>query len=371
MKASAVALSACFAVGFALCTAKKPFATRPFAKRPFAKRPLVSVDQCSRGGARATFPQSDAGYTVQSTSTSSVEYILAEKSALRLTPGRRRVLWWMVPAIAAVVSYLSFGHVSSMFHSLVLWISNDTWFPDTDEKVNLQSNVITQVVNGPVVTSISVLFATLISVTVSSLHSRQQDVQVSLINEIQALRQLQALLSSPLHHNFLSAAERHVADEQVDLLGVCVSTEARTTQRRPHKTNHHEYIDSQSAQLLTFCDEIELSYLVKPRGRHDPRMLLGRIRETVASVRTERKNRWVAVTSQFPAVHYFTLGLLVVSILLSFLVTTDEAEFIFLKGLQVRILWSVLVTCFSSLAVVCGDLADVYSGNYAVATDFG
>lgn len=271
-----------------------------------------------------------------------------------------------------IASYATFPAVSKTFHRLVIWASDDSWFADTAENINLQSNVITQVVNGPVVTSISVLFATLISVTISTLHSRQQDVQSSLINEIEALRGLELLISSPLYKRYTNDSERIAIFDRIEVLRMIVTTESRAEHSRPKRqSNPHEFIELKSNDLLLLCDEIENMYLAHPKQREDPRPLLSKIRDLVASVRAERKNRWVAVTSMhFPMAHYLTLGLLVVSILVAFLVTTDEAEFIFLRGLQVRMLWSVLVTCFSSLAVVCADLADAFSGNYAVSTDF-
>ena len=237
------------------------------------------------------------------------------------------------------------------------------------------------------VTSISVLFATLISVTISTLHSRQQDVQLSLINEVEALRSLETTLASPLYTTCTTDVEKLALAESVQVLRTAVTTESTQQEARPQRhLNPHEYIAFQSDQLWNLCDCMEADYLSaslsssnrrrnRPSSssptRDDPRPLLATIRDLIQVVRCERKNRWIAVTSMhFPMAHYLTLGLLVVSILVAFLVTTDEADFIFLQGLQVRVLWSVLVTCFSSLAVVCADLSDAFSGAYAVAKDF-
>lgn len=255
---------------------------------------------------------------------------------------------------------------------------------------------MTQVVNGPVVTSISVLFATLISVTISTLHSRQQDVQLSLINEVEALQSLETTLGSPVYATCTTDMEKLALASSVEELRTAITTESTQQDARPQRqSDPHEYIALQSDQLWNLCDCMEADYVAlmsssqsSPRHRNrggkqqqqllvveslrsDPRPLLDKIRTLIKAVRSERKARWIAVTSMhFPMAHYLTLSLLVVSILIAFLVTTDEADFIFLQGLQVRILWSVLVTCFSSLAVVCVDLSDAFSGAYAVAKDF-
>lgn len=238
------------------------------------------------------------------------------------------------------------------------------------------------------------LFATLISVTISTLHSRQQDVQLSLINEVEALRNLETTLASPVYTTCTTSMEKLALASSVEELRTAIATESAHQEARPqrHQSDPHEYIALQSDQLWNLCDCMEADYvalmasdshssssrrnrggkqLEPPPPRPDPRPLLDKIRTLIQTVRSERKARWIAVTSMhFPLAHYLTLCLLVVSILVAFLVTTDEADFIFLQGLQVRILWSVLVTCFSSLAVVCVDLSDAFSGAYAVAKDF-
>ena len=71
-------------------------------------------------------------------------------------------------------------------------------------------------------------------------------------------------------------------------------------------------------------------------------------------------------TVPFPVVHYLTLALLALSIVVSFLVATAQAEFIFLRGLPVRVLWSVLITSFTALGIVIFDLAKPFGGAYHI-----
>ena len=283
-----------------------------------------------------------------------------------------RTSWWIFPTVALIFSYCTFPTVSEHFHHLVQWVSHDSWLPDSPEKMSLLSNVVTQVVNGPVVTSISVLFATLISVTISTLHSRQQDVQMSLINEIEALRQIQYLLSSPIHSTGLKDVERAAFLDGVELLKADLTKESEEEEGRPENFSPHDYVSLHSGAIILLCDQMDFDLHTRHLKQTKELVpLLSNIRRLVETVREERKIRWTAIMSMhFPLAHYMTLGLLMASILVAFLVTTDEADFIFLQGLQVRVLWSVLVTCFSSLVVLCSDLSDAYSGAYTVSTDF-
>lgn len=293
------------------------------------------------------------------------------QQTVKLRRKNSQASWWFFPAVTLVLAYATFPTISLTFHRAVQWVSNDAWLPDTPEKMSLLSNVVTQVVNGPVVTSISVLFATLVSVTVETLHSRQQDVQSSLIDEFEALISLQSLLSSPLQSSCLNNADKQKFLEGVSSVQTVAAAESVAEDMRPHKYSPHDFIALGSDHILFLCDKVEFD--IRRQAKQSPQLhrLVSKIRGLVENIRNQRKSRWTAVMSMhFPLAHYLTLGLLVSSILVAFLVTTDEADFIFLQGLQVRMLWSVLVTCFSSLAVVINDLSDAYSGVYTVSTDF-
>jgi dolichyl-phosphate-mannose--protein O-mannosyl transferase len=75
----------------------------------------------------------------------------------------------------------------------------------------------------------------------------------------------------------------------------------------------------------------------------------------------------MAMQIAFPAMHYVTLALLAMAICISFLVATDQSKVIF-ESLQVRILWTILIGSFTSLAVVCYDLSSPFVGAYKVST---
>ena len=183
--------------------------------------------------------------------------------SIQFTKGSTHGFWWIFPFVVMVTAYATFPALSQAFDRLVLWISDDGWLPDTPEKMSLLSNVLTQVVNGPVVTSISVLFATLISVTISTLHSRQHDVQLSLINEVEALRNLETTLASPVYTTCTTSMEKLALASSVEELRTAITTESAQQEARPqhHQSDPHEYIALQSDQLWNLCDCMEADYV--------------------------------------------------------------------------------------------------------------
>ena len=88
--------------------------------------------------------------------------------------------------------------------------------------------------------------------------------------------------------------------------------------------------------------------------------------ETPPVKKTERCRSMTNVQSLatgFPTMHYIALAFLALSICLSFLVATDQSRHI-LESMQVRMLWSILIGSFTSLAVVCFDLSRPFAGAY-------
>jgi Protein of unknown function (DUF4239) len=274
---------------------------------------------------------------------------------------------WSIPVLAAIISYWSFPYTSLLFHTIVQWASENTWIPDTETKLNLQATVVTQVVNGPVITSISVLFATLVSMTFSTLHGRQVDIQKSFVFEVQALRQLERLLDIPATVTVIPAEQlieaKHLTSLHANKLQAESTSGAISAEELAEAP--YVYIESTLQALLDWRNNCICAIKVCHRPTADAILL--QVQVLSRDMLQLRGNRWLSMTAmRFPTVHYLTLYLLAVSIGIAFLVATDEAEFIFLRGLPVRILWTVLTTSFTALGVVLFDLSHAFAGAYQV-----
>lgn len=320
---------------------------------------------------------------------------------------RRRSPLWTIPFVASAASFVSFRRTSRLFHGLVQWMSDNTWVPKTFKELNLQANVVTQVINGPVITSISVLFASLVSMTISSLYQRQADIRLCLTNEIQALRILHTILQPPTvlsssssSHAYASASpttmtpeEKHLAQAQ-DYLhqyiqyfadeinsrgmkrpSVSFPSNGNTNTDNPHHHNDHKNEDDEEEAdhppppllaLLAWCQQEPV--FPAATGAASSSLLYANVSDWVCRLWSDRSHRHLAWSSTFPMVHYITLTFLAVGIGIAFLVATDQSTSIFLDGLPVRILWSILMGSFTALAVICYDLSSPFGGAYQVTT---
>ena len=204
-----------------------------------------------------------------------------------------------------------------------------------------------------------------------------------MISEVHNLRALQALLNSTSAElSFgtmeLDTAQRLVQQHADTLFSPKFSTAAE-------RQNAHEYIESCLPELIQWRHEQAIARMRQQQQQqrahsddnHHPhpepcfsavaQSMEAELETRVQNLMNERGRRWMALqTVPFPLVHYLTLTLLALSIVVSFLVATAQAEFIFVTGLPVRVLWSVLITSFTALGVVCVDLGGPFRGAYHI-----
>ena len=142
--------------------------------------------------------------------------------------------------------------------------------------------------------------------------------------------------------------------------------ESRGNLTAPAALDPHLFIESSLPALLTWTNVAFNKLSLKARTGGTGRSL-EKIQDMTYQLLIERSNRWLALEAMhFPAVHYLTLSTLALSIGISFLVATDQAGFIFLQGLPVKILWTVLAGSLAALGVLCYDLSRPFGGAYHV-----
>ena len=90
--------------------------------------------------------------------------------------------------------------------------------------------------------------------------------------------------------------------------------------------------------------------------------------EILSRLSDNRSRRVSFLQTTFPPLHYGILTLLAASISSCFLLETDQEALAFLNAVQLKLLFTMLVGTFSSLAVVCVDLSDPFGGSYSIGS---
>lgn len=79
-----------------------------------------------------------------------------------------------------------------------------------------------------------------------------------------------------------------------------------------------------------------------------------------------RADRLALLQTTFPSIHWLSMALLGASIVVCFLIETDEKALQFLDLLQLRMLFTILIGSLSGILAICLDLNDPFSGSFRV-----
>mmetsp|Transcript_48260 Transcript_48260/g.95640 ORF Transcript_48260/g.95640 Transcript_48260/m.95640 type:complete len:205 (+) Transcript_48260:649-1263(+) len=96
-------------------------------------------------------------------------------------------------------------------------------------------------------------------------------------------------------------------------------------------------------------------------------LLISQALASVNTLNTLRSARLSALQSQYPPIHYGILMLLGGSILLAYLIESDQEALAFLDAVQLKMLFSVLVGVLTSAAFLLYDLAEPFRGSYQIS----
>ena len=79
-----------------------------------------------------------------------------------------------------------------------------------------------------------------------------------------------------------------------------------------------------------------------------------------------RSSRLALLQTSFPTIHWVCMGLLGASIVMLFLIETDEQALQFLDLLQLRAILTVLIGALTGIASICIDLNDPFRGSFRI-----
>jgi len=255
-----------------------------------------------------------------------------------------------IPVVNPILAYFTYPMVVMSWTDLVLFISNKNWMPADGGAY--QAEIITPAVNGIVLPAISILFATLISQTVTTLRQRQIDLRTCLNLEACELRNLESLVDS-----FAESIEKN------NLRRVLVKYTIRIINESAAEDEDTKIVPGKSEMNDFFSTLNQMS--ANKDVRTEP-TLLSEAYGSVARLNSQRSTRVSALQATFPAMHYLVLCTLASSICLSFLLETNQKALIFLADTELRVLWTILIGAFSALSAICYDLLHPFRGNYQI-----
>jgi len=278
-----------------------------------------------------------------------------------------------LPVVAPLLAYNTFTNVSWLYTHTVEFLSSSRW---TEVDGGMYSTkILTPAINGIVVPSVSILFATLVSSTVTTLRTRQLDIRTSLNKEANNIRMLQSMIdsfpieedevtspvpSSPTLSEYQDKCRAYLTQYVVRLIaesqdGVNINTLEYTGS-----------VDSEMNALTVLLNELSHKSHSAQLMQSSP-SLLSEAYNAVSKLNEDRSIRISALQSTFPPLHYLLIALLGSAIMLTFLIESAEAPNLFLNEVQLQLLWTILIGTFSALGTVLYDLSDPFRGSYQIS----
>eukprot|EP00984_Skeletonema_dohrnii_P014733 scaffold6243_cov108-Skeletonema_dohrnii-CCMP3373.AAC.2 len=309
----------------------------------------------------------------------------------RLPPLAMDLTLRYLPFIMPIVAYSTYESTARMFNKMVEFISDNNWI--AVDGGQYQAEIITPAINGLVVPSLSLLFATLVNNTINTLRQRQLQIRTSLNTEANDLRVLATILDSLPSQ--LRKAKNHLREYLIQYASRVIA------ESKPGLSiETHMFIGSMDIELdgflrmwnglsmgsygTMFIDtmlpasnytvdqkefdpyQLQLSITPKERQTVAPFMspyIFSETYDALTRLRKERSIRVSALQSTYPMLHYVILALLASSICTVFLMETNQDLLLFLSAIQLKVLWSMLIGTFSALGVVNYDMIDPFRGS--------
>jgi hypothetical protein len=259
---------------------------------------------------------------------------------------------WFLPVGVIGAAFVTYESTSTTFHSTVQLLSSNNWIPV--DGGSLIADIITPVVNGPVLSSISILFATLTATTVANLYNRQNRIQQNLVTQIEEIKNISVMVQS--FPDPYREEAREILRGWLQKLEDAIAKGNLTT--KDARNNHLD-------PLLLLLNKMSADTFAGAKGALSDN-ILGSCYSSISKISDQRAALITNILATFPPKHYVTLAVLASSVCLVFLMVADRDLLYFLAGFQLKALWALLIGVFALLAVVLLDLMMPFGGTYTV-----
>jgi hypothetical protein len=259
---------------------------------------------------------------------------------------------WYLPPILTGAAFMLYTSTARSFHRFIDWASGHAF--QAADGGQFASELAQSALGGPVTFGISILFGTLVGLTISTLYTRQQNIHETLVSMSEKFRDLELCVEGfpePYKRQCKTIVDTLCSSISKSFANGTFMTPAALKERK-------EEIRSLTLQLNSLSKEPDA-----------PGMILGRAFDCVTSVNEKRASLISALSTTFSPAHYVNMVLLAFSMLFVFLLQTDNTAMQFLLDFQLAIAWALLIGVFSILGVVIYDLDTPFSGIFSSARD--
>ena len=256
-----------------------------------------------------------------------------------------------LPVVAPVLAFASYQQVAGFARLAFDALSKARNYESVDGGA-YEIAILTPTINGVVMPALSIAFGTLTATTINTLRQRQLDARTQLNRELSDLQMLRVILEIVFREDRGGDDELRASLLARDYVSRIIAESASSRALETRSVGNNELV-SLSALLLVAAPDAGLAYTNQAHA-------------VVASLSASRASRLAVLSTAYPPIHFVVLGALASSIVVAFLLESDQEVLRFLDALQLRLLFTILVGVFSALAALVVDLADPFRGAYRI-----
>jgi Protein of unknown function (DUF4239) len=211
------------------------------------------------------------------------------------------------------------------------------------------TELVRPVLNGPVTLSVSILFGTMVAMTIQTLYNRQITIHKMLISMIEEVRELWLVLEGfpePYRKQGRQLLDTFVTASFQDFNeGLVTPTSLRRKEMGALLLLLNQLSDDDKTKTPTY---------------------IGGAYSSIHSMKEIRSELISTLETEFSWAHYANILALASILLFVFLLETDQDAMQYLVGFQLSICWAMLVGTYSMLGIVIYDLATPFSGFFSI-----
>mmetsp|Transcript_30289 Transcript_30289/g.57254 ORF Transcript_30289/g.57254 Transcript_30289/m.57254 type:complete len:546 (-) Transcript_30289:446-2083(-) len=258
----------------------------------------------------------------------------------------------ILPTIVAFVSWqdISFGLSEFL----------DTYGVKAVDGNQFANNLLRPTITGVVVPVISIALATLVSTTVNVLRERQVEIRALVNKEACDLRLLRRAIFG------MFGTRQHAGRRARALTLLTAYVDQLNRECHPGAIESLEELELSGGIATNELDRLS-AMMHGVDGAAVSRQGSVEVADDILSrLNAYRSDRVALLLTDFPDLHWIVLVALSVSIIVTFLLESNQLADQYLNSIQLRSLFALLVGVFSATATLCIDLDDPFTGSFSV-----
>ena len=254
------------------------------------------------------------------------------------------------PLLMALIALLTHRPLALGFHNLCELWSVGTWDTTTSNQSDKVIDLIRSGLNGPVATSIAILFGTLVANTISNLIDRNANMHKLWICTSEDIRMARVAFNS------FSDTDKRDANSKLDLF----------VERNYGDVFANRITVGAVRECTPYLEDclraIQNARIYNASNSNYSNAAYNEAYNAIARLRDHQGNLIATIQRRFPWFHYANLVTLALSICTIYLIETDPDVPEFIAEPQIALSWSLLIGTFSMLFVVVRDLSSPLTG---------